>query len=373
MADPNPPSETAAEKPAEALPGSQAGTQAGLEAPTHSDPLLEIDDLAVQFHTRDGVVHAVNGISMSVREGRTLAVVGESGSGKSVTSQAVMGLLESPPARIVRGAIRFRGKDLLTMPGRQHRAMCGEHIGMVFQDALAALNPVYSVGFQLSEPLVVRRGMSRKDARKRAVELLDLVRVPAAAKRIGDYPHQFSGGMRQRVMIAMALALDPEMLIADEPTTALDVTVQAQIMRLLKEIQRERRMGLILITHDLGVVANVADEVTVMYAGRAVEQADIHTAFAAPSHPYTKALLRSIPRVDARGQQLEVIAGRPPVLAALPPGCAFAPRCQYSRGKCASEVPQLIPVPNGNEESVRGGVEHASACHFAGEVSKDVQ
>jgi peptide/nickel transport system ATP-binding protein/oligopeptide transport system ATP-binding protein len=321
-------------------------------------PLLEVEDLAVEFHTRGEVVHAVNGLSWSVSRGKTLAIVGESGSGKTVSVQAAMGLLQTPPARIVRGEIRFRGDNLLAMDRRAHRRVCGDQIAMIFQDALAALNPVYSVGFQLAEALVVRKKMSRGEARRRAVELLDLVKVPNARQRVKEYPHQFSGGMRQRVMIAMALAMEPEVLIADEPTTALDVTVQAQIMRLLAEIQAERHMALILITHDLGVVADVADDITVMYAGRAVEQAGVYDLFAAPAHPYTKALLRSIPRVDLKGQELEVIAGRPPVLTDIPAGCAFHPRCHYAREICHTELPELVAVTG----------DRVSACHFADEV-----
>jgi oligopeptide/dipeptide ABC transporter ATP-binding protein len=324
-------------------------------------PLLEVEDLAVEFHTRDGIVRAVNGLSWSVSPGRTLAIVGESGSGKSVSVQTVMGLLQTPPAKVVRGEIRFAGDNLLAMDRRQHRAMCGERIAMVFQDALAALNPVYSVGFQLTEALVVRRKLRRREAKLRAVELLDLVKVPNARQRVKEYPHQFSGGMRQRVMIAMALAMEPEVLIADEPTTALDVTVQAQIMRLLAEIQADRQMALILITHDLGVVADVADDITVMYAGRAVEQAGVNDIFAAPAHPYTKALLRSIPRVDLKGQELEVIAGRPPVLTDIPPGCAFHPRCTYVREICHTERPALV---SGNGDRV-------AACHFTQDVIGD--
>ena len=327
-------------------------------------PLLEVDDLRVQFDTRDGIVRAVNGVSFSVSAGQTMAIVGESGSGKSVTSQAVMGLLQTPPAKITGGEIRFKGQNLLAMPRSEHRATCGEHIAMVFQDALAALNPVYSVGFQLTEALTVRRRMGRKEARKRAIELLDLVKMPNAQQRVRDYPHQFSGGMRQRVMIAMALALEPEVLIADEPTTALDVTVQAQIMRLLADIQAERSMGLVLITHDLGVVADVADDITVMYAGRAVEQADSVSAFTKPAHPYTKALLRSIPRLDRKGQELEVISGRPPELTDIPAGCAFNPRCRYAQDECRTDPPPpAVEVEPGR----------FSACHFATEVMTDVE
>lgn len=325
-------------------------------------PLLEIDDLAVEFRSRDGNIRAVNGLTLSVNAGQTLAIVGESGSGKSVTAQAVMGLLQTPPAHISGGTIRFRGVDVLSLSRKEHREICGEYIAMVFQDALAALNPVYTIGYQLGEALRARGGMSRKAARQRAIELLDLVKVPSAKQRVREYPHQFSGGMRQRVMIAMALAMEPEVLIADEPTTALDVTVQAQIMRLLGEIQAERSMGLILITHDLGVVADVADDITVMYAGRAVEQANVMDIFETPAHPYTKALLRSIPRVDLKGQDLEVIAGRPPVLTDIPPGCPFHPRCHYAQDVCSVDRPPLQVLEAGR----------TSACHFASEVMADV-
>ncbi|WP_246012153.1 ABC transporter ATP-binding protein [Myceligenerans xiligouense] len=342
-------------------------------------PLLEVRDLAVEFRTREGVVRAVDGLSYTVEAGRTLAVVGESGSGKSVSSLAVMGLLPET-ARVTRGSVRLSGEDLLGLSPREHRSRCGDRIAMVFQDALAALNPVHTVGYQLTEALRRRRGMSRGDARRRAVELLDLVRVPNARGRVRDYPHQFSGGMRQRVLIATALAMDPDVLIADEPTTALDVTVQAQVLRLLAEIQAERRMGLVLITHDLGVVAGVADDVTVMYAGRVVERAPVRETFRTPAHPYTRALLRSIPSAGAGGpganggarkRRLAVIPGRPPSPAAPPPGCAFHPRCDLARDRCRSDVPALAAVPaadareTGDDGSTAA---HASACHFAAEV-----
>jgi len=318
--------------------------------------LLEVEDLHVEFRAGKQTVSAVNGVTFTLEAGRTLAVVGESGSGKSVTAQAIMRLLQSPPARITGGRIRFRGRDLLALPEAAHRAICGEHIAIVFQDALAALNPVYTVGFQLTEALRSRRHVSRSDARRRAVELLELVQVPNSRQRIKDYPHQFSGGMRQRVMIAMALALEPEVLIADEPTTALDVTVQAQIMRLLAEIQAERQMGLMLITHDLGVVAEVADQVNVMYAGRMVEAAAVGEIFAHPAHPYTGALLRSIPRLDQKGQQLEVINGRPPELTHIPAGCPFHPRCPRAEDVCCTDpAPQLRDL----------GADRYAACHFA--------
>ncbi|GAB4086723.1 ABC transporter ATP-binding protein [Myceligenerans cantabricum] len=345
-------------------------------------PLLEVRDLAVEFRTAAGGVRAVDGVSYRVAAGRTLAVVGESGSGKSVSSLAVMGLLPAG-ARVTRGSVLLAGEDLLSLSRRAHRDRCGDRVAMVFQDALAALNPVHTVGYQLTEALRARRGTSRADAARRAVELLDLVQVPNAKGRVKDYPHQFSGGMRQRVMIATALAMDPDVLIADEPTTALDVTVQAQVLRLLSEIQAERQMGLVLITHDLGVVAGVADDVTVMYAGRVVEQAPVTETFRAPAHPYTRALLRSIPSAGAgtpagpgaqasTGEQtgtgarersvrrrLPVIPGRPPSPGALPAGCAFHPRCDGARAVCRVGPP---PAP----DDVAPG--RTSACHFAAEV-----
>ncbi|WP_392508892.1 ABC transporter ATP-binding protein [Naumannella halotolerans] len=265
-------------------------------APNTTKTLLQVQDLVVDFRSDDGTFRAVDGISWDLRQGETLAIVGESGSGKSVSSLAVMGLLSTPPA-VISGHAVFDGTDLLALPRAEHRRYCGERIAMVFQDALAALNPVYTVGRQLAEPLVKRRGMSRSDARRRAVELLDLVRVPDAANRVDAYPHQFSGGMRQRVMIAMSLALDPDVLIADEPTTALDVTVQSQVLDLLAEIQTEREMAMVLITHDLGVVAGVADRVSVMHGGHVLEAGGVTDIFDSPAHPYTEALLAAVPRL----------------------------------------------------------------------------
>ena len=323
-----------------------------------SEPLLEVSDLHVRFRSRRGDALAVNGLDYVLEPGETLAVVGESGSGKSVTAQTIMGILDIPPGVITGGEIRFRGEDLLTATEDRRREIRGSEIAMIFQDALSALNPVFTVGFQIEEQLTIRLGMSKKDARKRAIELLDIVRIPAAARRIKDYPHQFSGGMRQRAMIAMSLALDPELLIADEPTTALDVTVQAQIMDLLAEIQAERHMGLILITHDLGVVAEVADRIAVMYAGRIVENADVHSLYANPCHPYTRSLLESIPRVDTKGTRLKAIRGLPPSLTRIPPGCPFHPRCPMAVDRCAEEVPLLAALPSGR----------SSACLFAEEL-----
>ncbi|MFC9125027.1 ABC transporter ATP-binding protein [Streptomyces sp. NPDC057067] len=316
--------------------------------------LLEVRDLHVEFHTRDGVAKAVNGVNYSVSEGETLAVLGESGSGKSVTAQAIMGILDMPPGRISGGEILFKDRDLLKLKNEERRRIRGQEMAMIFQDALSSLNPVLSVGAQLGEMFVVHRGMSRGDAKAKAIELMDRVRIPAARQRVGDFPHQFSGGMRQRIMIAMALALEPDLIIADEPTTALDVTVQAQVMDLLAELQRELNMGLILITHDLGVVADVADKIAVMYAGRIVETSPVHPIYEAPAHPYTKGLLRSIPRLDQKGQELYAIKGLPPNLLHIPPGCAFHPRCPLAQAVCRTDVPPLYTVDE----------ERRSACHF---------
>ncbi|WP_405723708.1 ABC transporter ATP-binding protein [Streptomyces sp. NBC_01537] len=317
-------------------------------------PLLEVRDLHVEFRTRDGVANAVNGVSYTVSAAETLAVLGESGSGKSVTAQAVMGILDSPPGFVTKGEILFRGQDLLKMNAEDRRKVRGAKMAMIFQDALSSLNPVLSVGNQLAEMFIVHEGLSRKDAKSKAIELMDRVRIPAARDRVGDYPHQFSGGMRQRIMIAMALALEPDLIIADEPTTALDVTVQAQVMELLAELQREYSMGLILITHDLGVVADVADYIAVMYAGRIVETAPVHEIYRHPAHPYTKGLLASIPRLDQKGQELYAIKGLPPNLLHIPPGCAFNPRCPMAQAVCRTDVPPLYEV----------SATRASACHF---------
>ncbi|MDJ1138206.1 ABC transporter ATP-binding protein [Streptomyces iconiensis] len=323
--------------------------------------LLEVRDLHVDFHTRDGIVKAVNGVNYSVDAGETLAVLGESGSGKSVTAQAIMGILDMPPGRIPKGEILFQGEDMLTMSKEQRRKLRGAKIAMIFQDALSSLNPVLSVGYQLGEMFRVHQGLSRKEARAKSIELMDRVNIPAAKDRVRDYPHQFSGGMRQRIMIAMALALEPDLIIADEPTTALDVTVQAQVMELLADLQREFNMGLILITHDLGVVADVADKIAVMYAGRIVETAPVKELYKAPAHPYTRGLLDSIPRLDQKGRELYAIQGLPPNMSRVPEGCAFHPRCPAAQDICRSELPPLAEV----------GAGRGSACHFWKETLGD--
>jgi oligopeptide transport system ATP-binding protein len=320
--------------------------------------LLEVDRLSVEFRVRGQVVHAVDELSYSVSAGETLVLLGESGSGKSVSALAVMGLLEQPPAFITGGAVRFDGVDLLQLPNRRQREYRGRRIAMIFQDALSALNPVLSVGFQIAEMLRVHEGLSKADARKRTIELMERVHIPAAEKRYGSYPHEFSGGMRQRIMIAMALSLGPDILIADEPTTALDVTVQAQIVALLAELRVEESMGMVLITHDLGLAADVADRIAVMYAGRIMETADAKALYRTPAHPYTAGLLASIPRASAKGLDLQPIKGSPPSLAAIPSGCAFHPRCPLAADRCRTERPVLRELPDGR----------ASACHFAEEV-----
>lgn len=320
--------------------------------------LLDVEDLHVDFHTDDGVAHAINGVNFTLDQGESLAILGESGSGKSVTAQAIMGILDMPPAKIPQGSVRYCGQDLLTMPEDKRRTVRGPEISMIFQDALSSLNPVFPVGWQIAEMFRQHRGMNKSDALDQAVRLMERVSIPAARDRVKAFPHQFSGGMRQRIMIAMAIALDPAVLIADEPTTALDVTVQAQIMRLLKELQDERQMGLILITHDLGVVADVADRIAVMYAGRLVEQADVFELYRKPAHPYTKGLLDSIPRLDQKGETLSAIGGLPPNLLRMPSGCAFHPRCRFAQDICRQERPPLVEVAPGR----------LSACHFSQEV-----
>ena len=315
----------------------------------------------MEFHTRDGVAKAVNGVNYSVNAGETLAVLGESGSGKSVTAQAIMGILDMPPGRIPQGEILFRGQDMLKMSDEERRKIRGRKIAMIFQDALSSLNPVLTVGYQLGEMFRVHQGLSKKDAKAKAIELMDRVKIPAAKARVNDYPHQFSGGMRQRIMIAMALALEPDLIIADEPTTALDVTVQAQVMDLLAELQREYNMGLILITHDLGVVADVADKIAVMYAGRIVETAPVHELYKRPAHPYTKGLLDSIPRLDQKGQELYAIKGLPPNLLHVPDRLRLQPALPQGAGHLPYGDPGAAAGHRAGRHRAAG---RGSACHF---------
>jgi peptide/nickel transport system ATP-binding protein len=325
-----------------------------------SAPLLEVEDLRVAFPTDDGLVRAVDGVSFAVRRGRTLAIVGESGSGKTVTALTTAGLVRGSRARIS-GRVAFDGEELLGASDERLRALRGDAIGVVFQDPLSALHPLFRIGRQIVEAVRAHRDVSRAAARSRALELLELVAMPDPARRIDAYPHELSGGMRQRAMIAMALANEPRLLIADEPTTALDVTVQAQILELLGRLRRELDMALVLITHDLGVVAEIADDVAVMYAGRIVERAPATRLFDAPQHPYTWGLLTSTPRLDApRGAELVPIAGRPPSLVDPPSGCRFHPRCPYVRASHRHVDPPLVAVP--------GEQDHVVACLLPADV-----
>jgi oligopeptide/dipeptide ABC transporter ATP-binding protein len=310
--------------------------------------LLSVQNLQVEFHTRDAVIHAVNGVSFELAPGETLGVVGESACGKSVTALSVMGLLPKPIGRIVGGSIHFRGQDLLALRKSEMRKIRGRDIGMVFQSPMSALNPLLPIGLQISEVLEEHRGITRSEGLKRAVELLHLVGIPCPEERIHDRPYQMSGGMCQRVMLAAAVACEPSLLIADEPTTALDVTIQAQILELLAQLQRELNMSMILISHDLGVVARICDRAIVMYAGRVVEEAPIEALFADPQHPYTLGLLRSIPKPGQTIEELSIIEGSPPDQRHLPPGCAFAPRCAYKIARCEEEIPDTRFVSPGH-------------------------
>ncbi|MCA2000331.1 MAG: ABC transporter ATP-binding protein [Chloroflexi bacterium] len=309
------------------------------------DLLLDIRGLETQFKTPDGIVHAVNGVSFGLKEGETLGVVGESGCGKSVTMLSVLGLIPSPPGKVAAGEAFFMGRDLLKMSSEEIRHVRGAQIGMVFQDPMTSLNPVLTIGRQLEEPLMLHVGMTKKQARERAAELLGMVGIPNAKERLNDYPHQYSGGMRQRVMIAMALSCSPQILIADEPTTALDVTIQAQITDLVKRLRDELGMAIIWITHDLGVVAGLAKRVLVMYGGKIIEESEVVDLYANPSHPYTIGLLGSLPRVDEKEHtRLFSIEGAPPVLYRKPQACPFAPRCKWAMERCWKENPPLETV-----------------------------
>lgn len=313
-------------------------------------PVLQVSDLRIVFRTRGTTIHAVNGVSFELNPGELLGVVGESGSGKSVTMMSLMKLLPTPPAEIVSGRVRLGDRDLLSLNPSEMRNVRGGEVGFIFQDPMTSLNPVFTVGYQLMEPLRKHFGLSRSEARKRAIELLSRVGIPSPQDRIDDYPHQFSGGMRQRVMIAIALACDPKVLIADEPTTALDVTIQAQILDLMQKLRQEIGMSIIWITHDLGVVAGIADRVMVMYGGLVVECAAVNDLYANPSHPYTRALLETLPRANMSGQErLKSVGGQPPHLTVFPTSCPFAPRCPHAFDRCLSERPPLMPVSQGHD------------------------
>ena len=328
------------------------------------EPVLSIQDLTVEFNTEDGVVHAVTEVAYDLYPGETLGIVGESGSGKSVSVMSMLGLIPVPPGRIVSGQALYEGRDLLTMPKKQLRDIRGGKVAMIFQDPMTSLNPVLTIGNQIAEAIQTHHpGTSDADARKRVVHLLEVVGVPSAERRFDQYPHEFSGGMRQRAMIAMAIANDPAVLIADEPTTALDVTIQAQIVEVMRAAQEETHAAIILITHDLGLIAELADRVVVMYAGRVVELSDVFTIFNSPRHPYTVGLMNSLARVDMDQEWLKPIPGQPPSLLNRPPGCAFHPRCEFSQGRerCRTEVPEL--------RSFGEGGAHLSACHFAEELA----
>ncbi|RMF91688.1 MAG: ABC transporter ATP-binding protein [Nitrospinota bacterium] len=324
--------------------------------------LLEVKDLRTYFFTPEGVVKAVDGVTYDVQEGETMALVGESGCGKSVSALSIMGLIPNPPGRIMGGQVFFQGENLLELDDERMRQIRGKEIAMVFQEPMTSLNPVLTIGRQLTETLEVHLQTPKEEAEKRAVEVLKLVGIPDAENRLSQYPHQFSGGMRQRVMIAMALSCHPKLILADEPTTALDVTIQAQILELLKDLSQRFGVAIIMITHNLGVVARYADRVNVMYAGKVVERGSSRDIYYHPRHPYTLGLLRSVPRLDQpKKAKLDPIEGQPPDLVNLPEGCSFVPRCKFAVEKCRHEVPPLVPVDTG----------HLSACWIAEELGDD--
>jgi oligopeptide transport system ATP-binding protein len=328
------------------------------------NPILEVQNLVVKFHTLEGIVNAVNGVSYSVETGKTLGIVGESGCGKSVSVLSIMGLIPEPPGKITEGKILFNGEDLLTYENRQMESIRGIRIGMVFQDPMTSLNPVLTIGIQISESMILHKGFSQEEARFKSLELLSLLGIPNPEDRYNDYPHQFSGGMRQRVLIAIALSCSPLILIADEPTTALDVTIQAQILELTKRIQDEMGMAIIWITHDLAVIAELADRVVVMYAGHVVEDADVFDLYDNPRHPYTLALLNSLPSVDKNRvhERLATIPGSPPDGIAVFPGCPLAPRCGFAVERCLHENPKLKTT----------GRNHRTACWVNTTTGKEI-
>ena len=327
------------------------------------EPILSIRDLVVEFKTEDGIVHAVDGLTYDVFPGETLGIVGESGSGKSVSTMSILGLIPQPPGRIVNGEAWFKGRDLIKLSKKELRRFRGDEVAMIFQDPMTSLNPVLKIGFQLGEAIKTHYPKEPDDKVKaRVVDLLRMVGVPNPEQRYDQYPHEFSGGMRQRAMIAMSIANSPSLLIADEPTTALDVTIQAQVLEVLKTVQSETHAATILITHDLGIVAELCDRVLVMYAGKIVEHGDVHTIFQKPRHPYTIGLMDSLPKLTEDEEWLRPIPGQPPSLINRPSGCAFHPRCFLSQGqlRCREEVPPL--------RAIDSGTEHESACHFAEEL-----
>ncbi|MFQ6087319.1 MAG: ABC transporter ATP-binding protein [Candidatus Methanofastidiosia archaeon] len=317
--------------------------------------LIEIRGLKTYFYTEDGVVKAIDGIDLNIKEGETLGLVGESGSGKSVTALSILRLVPNPPGLIVEGEISFKGENLLEMTEKEMREIRGNKISMIFQDPMTSLNPVFTVGDQIAEAIILHQNLSKRDALKKAVEMMELMGIPQAESRSKDYPHQFSGGMRQRVMTALALSCNPNLLIADEPTTALDVTIQAQVLELMNEIKKEFNTAILYITHDLGLIAETCDDVAVMYAGRIAEYGDVESIFLNQKNPYTKALLESIPRLDQERARLRVIRGNVPNLIFPPSGCRFHPRCDYATEICEKEIPVLRSM----------GDSHLSACHHA--------
>ncbi len=326
-----------------------------------AEELLSVKDLKTYFYTDEGVVKAVDGLTYTLHRGETLGIVGESGCGKSVHALSVMRLIPQPPGKIVQGDIRFQGTDLLTLPEDEMRRIRGNRIAMIFQEPMTSLNPVLTIGEQIAEAVTLHQGLSKKEAWDHAAEMLEKVKIPLAKERVRDYPHQFSGGMRQRVMIAMALSCNPSILIADEPTTALDVTIQAQILDLIRDLQQEFHMAVILITHNLGVVAEMADNVVVMYAGRPVEHATVHDTFRDPRHPYTWGLLHSIPKLYEHKERLIPIEGQPPSLIDLPPGCTFAPRCPFAMEICVKADPPEYPIT----------ANHFSRCYLHSEYATE--
>lgn len=316
-----------------------------------TENIITVENLKTYFYTEDGVVPAIDGVSFEIRKGETLAIVGESGSGKSVTSLSIMGLIPSPPGRIEAGDIHFHNESLLDKTEKEMRKIRGNQISMIFQEPMTSLNPVYKIGDQIIESIILHQKVTKNEAKKEVIRLLNLVGIPEPERRVNQYPHELSGGMRQRVMIAIALACNPEVLIADEPTTALDVTIQNQILALMKKLKKETNMSIMLITHDLGVVAEMADRVVVMYSGQVVEQGDIFTIFENPKHPYTEGLLRSMPSVEKRSGKLYAIDGVVPNPLNLPKGCRFAPRCEYATALCREEMPEIQSISD--DEVVR--------------------